>query len=167
VSARRGQAVAVVGALFGAALLVISAGRPWGGTAAHAGLSVSSPTGHDRSAVPDVCGLIALPAAALLLALRRVGRILVGAVLVMAGAGALAAVVHVLGYPRPNAWPAVAIAGGLFVAGAGLTAVAFGRRWHGLSERYAAAGARSGPAGRDPELSAWDALDRGEDPTLT
>jgi len=86
-------------------------------------------------------------------------------------------------------WPGVCAVGGLLLALAGLLAVLRGPRWASLGRKYEAPGrapsasppgtstAQRHPdsasperparqrAARDPEVAAWDALDRGDDPT--
>jgi uncharacterized membrane protein (TIGR02234 family) len=90
-----------------------------------------------------------------------------------------------------TAWPWLSAAGGLLIAVSGGVGLVRGRRWAGPSRRYerpadptadragspvpasgsgAAEGADPAPsaaaAGRDQRLDTWDALDRGEDPTV-
>jgi uncharacterized membrane protein (TIGR02234 family) len=71
-------------------------------------------------------------------------------------------------------WPVVAALGGAALLAGGLGAVLRSRRWPGMSARYDAPGPavsvpRDGapsPAPDRPSGEAWEALDRGEDPTL-
>lgn len=77
-----------------------------------------------------------------------------------------------------SAWWLVAVLGGLLVLGGGALSALRGHRWSALSARYGAAGRADdgrvdagspddGRAGRAAgPAQAWDALDRGEDPTL-
>jgi uncharacterized membrane protein (TIGR02234 family) len=193
VSGRRGFAAVLLVTLVGAGLLVLVAGRVWVtvrvGPARLPGAQLTA-TGGDLSAVPEACGFLGLAGVAGLVATRRIGRRVVGSVLAVAGAGAVAAVGSVLtglrpavaalasthpgGFPlghvplSPNAWPALAILGGVLLAVGGGLATWLGPRWAGLSARYRAEGARTATAPGRPEdgdVAAWDALDRGEDPT--
>jgi len=89
-----------------------------------------------------------------------------------------------IGAVPATVWPGVCVAGGLLLALAGLLAVLWGPAWATLGRRYEApvrdlpdpgpgtpaAEARPDSAAgergaRDPEVAAWDALDRGDDPT--
>lgn len=73
-------------------------------------------------------------------------------------------------------WPALAATGGALVAVAGVATALRGRRWSGMSNRFERAGAAGGgaaPGAGGAEagsgqraVAAWDALDRGDDPTL-
>jgi uncharacterized membrane protein (TIGR02234 family) len=70
-------------------------------------------------------------------------------------------------------WWAVAAAGGAIIVAAGLATAWRGTRWPGMSgkyERAPAGGAMlpqdSGPARADGQAAAWEALDRGGDPTV-
>jgi hypothetical protein len=60
---------------------------------------------------------------------------------------------------QSGAWAWVALAAMLVMGAAGLGALVGGRRWQGLSSRYEA---RSPEAG---QMSEWDRISRGEDPT--
>ncbi|GAB3344047.1 Trp biosynthesis-associated membrane protein [Modestobacter lapidis] len=74
-------------------------------------------------------------------------------------------------------WPAVAVAAGLVALLAGLLVAVRGRAWPGMGRRYERAGSATTTAsaaaatGRpqtpeDRHQAAWQALDRGEDPTV-
>jgi uncharacterized membrane protein (TIGR02234 family) len=81
---------------------------------------------------------------------------------------------------RRGAWPWLSASGGLLLLASGLLVAARGRRWAGMSARYAApgagrpapgspraaGGARAAGGGPRGRLSDWDAIERGEDPTL-
>jgi len=74
-----------------------------------------------------------------------------------------------------SVWPWFAAAGGLLMLLGGAVTAARGPMWPGMSSRYERA-ASSGETGStqdqrpvtsaDPPRSAWEALDRGEDPTV-
>lgn len=127
------------------------------------------------SAVVGLAGMGAV------LATRGIGRRLVGVLLLLVGAGLLvggaAGLVTSSGMEPDVRWPALTVLGGLLVTGAALTVVLRGHRWPTMGARYerTGGGARlSDPARPDPTggrvtgarvTAAWEALDRGEDPT--
>jgi uncharacterized membrane protein (TIGR02234 family) len=68
-----------------------------------------------------------------------------------------------------SGWPWVAAMGGLVAVAVGALTVVRGRRWPSMGRRYAAAPqsqAASQAATTRDETSMWDALDRGDDPTV-
>jgi uncharacterized membrane protein (TIGR02234 family) len=175
----------------GAALTLIASGRQWAHAHTSTGLSTVSisVTGHTLTAVPDALAFVALAGAVALLATKGVGRQITALLLALAGGGTIGVVINKLGHlssggidraavkvtgsshPRvtdvaATAWPYLALVGGVLIAVGGLVAVYRGARWPGLSARYGAPGqvARKRDAGTPREL--WDAVDRGEDPTL-
>jgi len=83
-------------------------------------------------------------------------------------AGSTAPRLTMAGFP----WWAACVAGGLLTLAAGAAAAWRGPRWPAMSSKYSGPGATPGPAaGRlqaaaDDQVTAWDALDRGADPTL-
>ena len=139
-------------------------------------------TGGQLVPLGAALGWLALAGAAGLLATRTWGRRIVGTVVVLAGGGAgasalafaltgaalidsavaaqgLAGVESVARYP----WWILAMVGGLAVLVGGALAVLRGPAWPGLSRRYERRPQETtGPVGG---VAAWDALDRGEDPT--
>ena len=188
---------AVLLCLSGAFLVLVGSGRRWTSLALPAGplgdLRDVTLTGADLAPGVSALGLVGLAGVVALAATRRTGRVAVGAVLLLAGAGVVAAVLVPdltaatlrsaptagqdaadAGDVRTTAWPAVTAAGGLLLAAAGLLTALRGRSWPALGARYDAP-ARSaqgrGTAPRTepvrPERSLWEALDRGEDPTAT
>jgi len=114
--------------------------------------------------------LVALAGAGALLATRGRVRVLIGALLGLAGLGIVGGGIDGLRLVAGAryAWPALVVAGGLLVAYAGLTAMRNGAAWPSMGSKYERAG--SGPA-RHPvnrpitDASMWDDLDRGVDPT--
>ncbi|MDQ1698607.1 MAG: hypothetical protein QOG34_470 [Frankiaceae bacterium] len=62
-----------------------------------------------------------------------------------------------------NAWWLFAVAGGVLAAVAFGAVFIAGGRWPGMGARYDAPRATARPA--DPAAAAWEALDRGDDPT--
>lgn len=184
-TARRELAAAVLSCLAGAALLLISGGRTWATVVRPAPFhGTVAVTGHQLTAATTAVGLLGLAAVAGVLATRSWGRRAAGLVLVVAGVAAAVATggaddgdsartaadltgAHVAVTFTGWRWVAVAGAAVLVVAGAAI--VARGGRWPGMGARYEAPGEPAAtrtaqPA--DPDVSAWEALDRGEDPTV-
>jgi|GEM_PF-536000 len=139
-------------------------------------------SGTDVAPWSAAAGLVSLAGAAALLATRRLGRLLVGLLVFVAGVALIMA--GLLGLSADGsagarriqlilAWPVATVVGGALGMVAGvLTCLRFSR-WStqstGLSSRYEAPGKphnRADIAGArlDPSLL-WDALDRGVDPT--
>lgn len=177
---RRGRELGgtlVLGLVAGAVLLWAS-GRPW------ATLAGSGVSGRQLTELPYALGLVGLAGTVAVLAAGRWLRPVVGALLVLAGAGAAVASTQAWRHPRAadvgtvsthplartshlatTGWPAVALAAAVLLAVAGGLVLWRGARWPGMGRRYEAPGARRPPP-RDPVAAAWEALDRGEDPTV-
>jgi uncharacterized membrane protein (TIGR02234 family) len=164
VTARRELLLVVALTLVGAALVLLSTGRPW----AHAVVAVlGSPQAPQsvnlsgRSVAPLVAalGVVALAAVVALLATRGRWRIVVGALLAVVGAlivGSIALTTahdirsgsalrdHVSTAALHDArisvelrsWRHVAAVGGLLVVAAGLLAAARGRSWVAMGARF-------------------------------
>ena len=143
-------------------------------------------------------GVVVLAGLVGILATRRLGRVLVGIAVTLAGAGiAATAARYVAGFPAEvlerlveasgaaaptgvaaetsTFWPLVALAAGCVSALAGLLVTVRGRRWPGLGTRYEAPGAAPAAAAATPAAATdpvradrqlWEALDRGDDPTV-
>ncbi|HUR51461.1 MAG TPA: Trp biosynthesis-associated membrane protein [Mycobacteriales bacterium] len=138
----------------------------------------------------QAAAVLALAGVLLLVAARGWVRRLVGAVIALAGvavcAGALRGLVRdgsslaasalADGCANPGscatapqhvevvrAWPALTLLAGLLLLASGLLAAVRGGRWAGLGSTYEAPGAREPEPATDK--GAWDALDRGDDPT--
>jgi hypothetical protein len=176
-SARRELTVAVLVCVVGGTLALWSTTRTWADlrTPRPAPLPpiVAAVTGGDAAPLASALALVALAGAAALLAARGLGRVGVGVLLLLAGAGIATGGVHALvgGVPGEStvtdvhvtaAWPVLTAVGGVLVAVAGLVTVVRGRRWSALGRRYDAPAVATSPheAG-----GLWDAFDRGEDPT--
>lgn len=187
---RRGYAAALTALGIGAALLLLAAGRVWAtATTGGGGMPTVVVTLDGRAVAPVAAGagLLLLAGIVGIVATRGVGRIVVGAILLLA---ALAATVSALqfGIGGPGTarskvvesgetlqltgsmWWLVALIGALLAAGAAVTTLLRGGRWPGMGSRYhRAATAATAPAAAGPSTlttaQAWDALDRGEDPT--
>ncbi len=168
--ARRELTVAVVLAVLGSALALLATSRVW--------VEIETPRPplppvreelSGREAVPWAAAMafVGLAGGIALLATRRIGRTVVGALVGLAGAIMVAG--GVSGWTTTGEsfervdvsalWPAAMVVGGVAAFVAGGLAVIRGRRWSGMGARYDAPGSAAEPA------DAWDALDRGEDPT--
>lgn len=186
----RGYVATLAGLLCGGVLCLVASGLTWGeATASGRAVPPVSVTGGDLLPAAPATGLLALAAVVAVHATRRWGRRLVGGVLLVAGAataGWAAVTVGELtdqlvrhagsGYDAATGQPAgplLVAAGGLLVAGGGLAVALRGRGWPGMGVRYERAARHPAAARRPAERSAadrpaaaWDALDRGEDPTV-
>lgn len=145
-------------------------------------------SGRDLAPLGAAMGWVALAAIAALLATRTWGRRVTGAVVLLAGGaagvtgiafgltevatgGGGAFVAAALGDPAEatatsvtiSAWWTLATLSGLAMLACGMLALVDGPAWPRLGSRYSRPdGARTAPSA----ASTWDALDRGEDPTL-
>lgn len=144
--------------------------------------------GRDLAPLGAAMGWVGLAAIAALLATRTWGRRITGAIVLLAGGvagviglafglteaasgGGGAFVAAVLGDEAAeaatsvsvSAWWALAALCGLALLACGLLAVLDGPAWPRLGARYSRADAH---AGAPSAAAAWDALDRGEDPTV-
>lgn len=180
--------------LAGAVAVIVGYGATWvvATTPVFAGTSHGQMTtelalsGRDLAPLGSAAGWVALAGVAGLLATRSWGRRVVGAIVALAGgvAGTVAltfaltghafveATLTARGLSAPSsvagtAWWVVGAIGGLVVLAAGAAALVRGPSWPGLSGRYernhaAAEASVDRPVGG---IAAWDAIDRGEDPT--
>lgn len=179
---RRELIIAVVACAVGAGLALFAATRTWSVEV----VSRPAPLPALREARTGSALLPWLPAVAAvglagtgaLLATRGVARRVVGLVLLLVGVVLGAAGGYgLLGLDRgaagavAMAWPGLTACGGLLAAAGAVATLARGGRWPAMGARYERAAARRAGAaepGRsaDDPRSLWDALDRGEDPTL-
>lgn len=187
---RRELGLSVLLVLLGAGLTYVAGSRDW----IDVTVATRPPlppvdrtvSGADVVSALRPLAFVALAAVAALVATKDRGRVLVGGLVVLAGVGVIAATVLALhagtfdalkANPQPGVndysgaepgftlWWALAVFGGVvLVAGGGIVA-ARGRRWASLSSRYDTPAVRAEKAPPRPEVAAWDALDRGEDPT--
>lgn len=189
--ARRERTLMLTAGAAGAGIVLLAAEQAW----ARASFTPPSPlpaasvtmTGHELAPAAAALGLAALACLAAVLATGGVARRLCGALLTALGAlaaadavasvgrGHLAAIAatHSLasaGPPlvalTPFPWWAAAAVGGLLLAAAGTLTAWRGTRWPGMSSRYDRPGGPTPVAG-EGQGTAWDALDRGADPTAT
>jgi hypothetical protein len=181
---RRGLLAAVTGCLLSGALVLVFAGRVWGRTTLTAATGArihASVTGRSVAPALPALGLALLVLAGAVVAVRSWLRRLVGLIVVVVGGTAVGigltsrhdvaaalgrhafAVSHATVHVSLSAWAVgTVIAGALAVAAGALTVIA-GARWPALGARYETPAAR--PTA-DPASAAWEALDRGEDPTV-
>lgn len=184
-SGRRSYGLALVLLLAGAVVLATAYGLTWAVArvplvaGAEGAVREASLTGRDLLPLAGAAGWVCLAGVAGIVATRAWGRALVAAtVLIAAVGGALAAaafaaaptdlvvdgVSRLAGAGDPAeftttaAWLAALVGGAATAAAAAWTVVA-GRRWPTLGARYERV-PRS-----DRTLSAWEALDAGQDPT--
>lgn len=187
---RRQLTYAVLLCLAGAGLALFAATRTWSVevTVRPAPLSnvvVRHPGGDLLPWLPALA-LVALAATGALLATRGGGRRLVGGLLLLVGLGVAAGggygLVGAGGGDTSTAWPLLCGLGGLLAAVAGGLTAGWGHTWPAMGARYERV--RAGTAGAGPvgspgaestggrvdgrrTVAAWDALDRGEDPTVS
>jgi uncharacterized membrane protein (TIGR02234 family) len=192
--ARREMAVVVALWLAGAAVALFAASRAWLRLAAPRNPPLPpvevSLAGGDLEPVVPALAVVGLAAVVALLATRGWTRLAVGVLVTAAG---LALALRGLAHARPPgeelarqllvdrgegggvppdavvsatavpAWPVLAALGGLALLAGGILTILRGRLWPAMSARYERPGAA--PAEDADEDRAWDALDRGEDPT--
>lgn len=183
----RERLLVVLGALAAGALAVLASTQPFA-TAVVAGISKPVVVaGSAASPALAPLGIVALALGVALTIAGRVARVVLGALLVLLGAGMVAAalpsvlddaagtgaaITAVTGLldagdlvtaRSGTAWPEAGTAAGVLAALLGLVVLVRGRRWSTGGRRFradAAAAARS----TDP-IAEWDALSRGADPT--
>jgi uncharacterized membrane protein (TIGR02234 family) len=175
-----------------AALILVSGSREWvSGSVADAVLGASALHGRGAEVAPGVMAsaLVGLAAAVAATTSGRVVRVLAALSALMSAVLGASLVIVILADPggalgqlaatgagrsgtldvhgRAGPWAWVALAAMLVMGLGGLGALAGGRRWHGLSDRYDVGEPdRQGAAGPAASVAAqWDQLSRGEDPT--
>lgn len=186
-NARRELWTWLAGCVAGAALVLLASGRDW--------FTVTYGTREVAVSAAELAPSLgpaawaALAAAVAVLATGGRWRGVVGAVMALCGAGAVAAswwgsgasaALRISAERAPIAseavprvasvlaWPLIASAGGLLLLAGGVVAVIRGGRWPGMSARYDRQGSAAGSApsrSAPSERALWDALDEGTDPT--
>jgi uncharacterized membrane protein (TIGR02234 family) len=174
--------------LAGAAVVVFGASRTWL-TAAWVVPDFPAvriqKSGGEVAPLVRAAGFVALAGVVALLATRRRGRLVVGAVVLLAGAAVVvgcvlfqvaneaeadAALAKSVADPTltvhatalsTTAWPYPTAVGGLLVVAGGLVTLLRSAGWPAMGARYDAPNAPARRTDSDP----WAALDRGEDPT--
>lgn len=191
--ARREYVATLVLLVVAGALGLVAAGQTWGKADDSSSLSAVTVevTGGDLVPLASAVSLVALASVVAVPALRRVGRRIVGGVLVVLGAGlAVTAAAAGAGLEErvrdwvassaeagggggavsvSAGWAFAAAAAGLLVALAGALVAVRGPSWPGLGAKYERP-SRVAPPDHDRRSSSeardtWDALDRGDDPT--
>jgi uncharacterized membrane protein (TIGR02234 family) len=187
-SPRRSPAGAVIGCAIGGLLVLLASGRQWAHTTipnvAGEGPTKLSATGHVVAPSLPAIGIALLALAAAILASKRWMRRVVGVVIVLLAGAAVGVAISARGdvstalkhrevgvqglavHASANGWWLVATVGGAIAVLAGALTVLRAKDWTAMGAKYDAPGATSAarPA-QDPAVVAWDALDRGEDPT--
>ncbi|WP_225447841.1 TIGR02234 family membrane protein [Streptacidiphilus sp. P02-A3a] len=156
---RRSLALMLLFAVLGASLALLAAGRTWsrGQVGFQQAVLHVSASGSQTTGLPSALALVGLASAVAVFAVRGFGRRLLGALLALAGAGAVAVcltaatsgaalnrrasaavglssatadhVVH-------TAWPWAGAVGGVLLLLAGVLVITRGRDWPGMSSRY-------------------------------
>jgi uncharacterized membrane protein (TIGR02234 family) len=191
-SSRQELRLAVGLCLLGAALVLLAVSRPWLSAADGQQLTIDAVRTSVRGSriVPGAhaLGYVGLAGVVALAATQRLGRVLVGVLVLAAGIGVVVVVAGALadgladrglrelsacqgaglcefsGVSTSPAWAWLAVVGGVLLALSGALVAVRGRRWAALSSSYQppAARAQEPPA---TDKGVWDALDRGDDPT--
>lgn len=174
----------------GAGLALFALSRVWSvQVTARPGLSDLRTARTGAAELPwlPALALVALAGAGALLATRGAARRVVGVLLAVVGVAMAVGAVAARAGLDPGAagtgatlWPVVCVLGAAAVTLGGWWAVRHGHRWPAMGARYERRAVRRGSvsgataAGQAPvdqpradTRDAWDALDRGEDPTVT
>jgi uncharacterized membrane protein (TIGR02234 family) len=184
--AASGTVRAVVGVAVAGAVVLVASGRTWASTMVRVpGLSTSdvSVTGHAVEPSLPALGIALLALAAAIIAARGRLRRVVGVVIVAVGAIAFGVAVagrsavssalthHEVGgaaipvHGSANGWWLVAAAAALLGVLVGVATAVRGGHWAAMGGKYDAPGTVPSRPAADPAEAAWQALDRGEDPT--
>ena len=180
---RRGLLSVLAGCAAAGALVLIAAGRVWRGAdlVAATGARVSvHVTGHAAEPALPALGIALIVMAGAVVAARGWLRRAVGVITVVVGGAVVAlavasrndtvrelqhqafAVSHASVGASLSGWAIVTIVAGLIAVAAGAVTVVVGRNWPAMGSRYEAPAVRR----TDNLAGDWDALDRGEDPTV-
>ncbi|MEV1287593.1 Trp biosynthesis-associated membrane protein [Micromonospora sp. NPDC049679] len=186
---RRALTYALLFCLAGAGLALYAATRTWAvevtvRPAPLPGLRTARTGGSLLPWLPALA-VVGLAGAGAVIATRGLTRRLVGMLLLLIGVGLTAGGGYGVLAVDPGgagagaaAWPTLCAVGGLLLAGGGLVTALRGQHWPSMGARYERPPARrDGVADGPVETSgrvegagtrqAWDALDRGEDPTVS
>lgn len=191
-TARRELRLAVGLCLLGAALVLLAVSRTWFSAAEGQRLTIeavrTSVAGSRIVPGAQALGYVGLAGVLALAATRRLGRVLVGVLVLASGVGVAVVVARALAdglehrgvrelaachsasacrladVTTSPAWAWVAVLGGLLLAASGALVAVRGRGWAALSASYQPPAARAEQA-PVTDKGVWDALDRGEDPT--
>ncbi|MBQ1027600.1 Trp biosynthesis-associated membrane protein [Micromonospora sp. C95] len=175
---RRELAYAVLLSLAGAGLALWAATRTWVvdvvGRSEPMLLVEEGRTGGQLLPWLPALALVGLAGGGAVLATRGRPRRVLGGLLTLLGlavaAGGGYGLVGDLGDLVTWQWPALTLIGGVVAAGGGSLTLLRGHRWPAMGARYERRPRRpvgtSGPIGGAGTVEAWEALDRGEDPTI-
>ncbi|WBB57605.1 Trp biosynthesis-associated membrane protein [Verrucosispora sp. WMMD573] len=179
VPGRRELAYAVLLCLAGAGLALWAVTRTWVLGAVSRGeptllLVEEGRTGGQLLPWLPALALVGLAGGGAVLATRGRLRRVLGGLLTLLGlalaAGGGYGIVGDLGDPVTWQWPALTLLGGILAAVGGSLTMLRGHRWPAMGARYERRTTRpagtSGPIGGAGTIDAWEALDRGEDPTI-
>lgn len=125
-------------------------------------------SGTDLAPLASASAWVALAGVLAVIATRSWGRVIIGVVVLAAGAVIVISSATAGWQSSSNPLWMLAVAGGLIVGVAGLRVLVRGRAWPGLGRRFEATrGVAS--SGTTPNatrrVTPWDAIDSGEDPT--
>lgn len=176
---------AVIACAVGGLFVVLASGREWAHTTLHSpqlgGVTSLKVTGHAVAPALPALGVALLALSAAILAASGLMRRLVGVVIILVavctvvvsvaarGRVSTALMHHEVGaqglavHATANLWWLLATVGGVLGLVAGVLTVVGAGKWAAMSAKYDAPSAPK-PT-KDPAAVAWDALDRGEDPT--
>ncbi|MGI5215156.1 Trp biosynthesis-associated membrane protein [Plantactinospora sp. CA-290183] len=180
---RRALTYAVLLCLAGAGLAVFAATRTWAVDLAARPAPLPPTrtvrTGADLLPWLPALALVGLAGAGAVLGTRGLGRRLVGGLLLLVGTGVAAGGAYgAFGADLAGAhrgWPLLCLLGGLLAGAAGLLTAVRGAAWPAMGARYERAPRGAAPPAPPADggrvegtrtRAAWDALDRGEDPTV-
>jgi len=172
-TARRSLATGLGAIALGAGAALLAGSRTWEET------SVPRPsplppatvvhTGNALLPWLPALALVGLAGAGAILATRGAARRVVGVIIAIAGIGVVVAAVRGFGYTA--GWALLALVGGLAIVAGGIEAVRKGATWPATGARYDRAAPDAGEGGKPAkdrpvtEVTMWDDLDRGIDPT--
>ncbi|MFE9689983.1 Trp biosynthesis-associated membrane protein [Micromonospora sp. NPDC005806] len=177
---RRELTYAVLLCLAGAGLAFWAVTRTWSVELTARGSL--PPTRHARTGTDllpwvSALALVGLAGGGAVLATRGRVRRLLGGLLTLVGLAVAAGAGYGLTAPFEGGvsrqWPALVLAGGLVAAAGGALTALRGGGWPAMGARYERPARSAAPAGTDrPAVErgtrdAWEALDRGEDPTVS
>ena len=164
--------------LVGSALVLLAVRRPWLSYPSPGDLTIRDLTTEVRgtavAGAVQALSLVGIAGVVAIAATKGIGRVVVGAIVALAGALVVVDLAHLLGNGLGHrlvgdasptwAWPVLTLVGGLLMTAGGVLVAWRGRRWAALSSSYEVPVAREAqPPVTDK--GAWDALDRGDDPT--
>ncbi|MER5455863.1 Trp biosynthesis-associated membrane protein [Micromonospora sp. NPDC002389] len=176
-SGRRELAYAVLLCLAGAGLALWAVTRTWAVDTDVVGVPTplvdEGRTGTQLLPWLPALALVGLAGGGAVLATRGRLRQVLGGLLALLGlmivGGGGYGLVAEIGDEVARQWPALTLLGGLLAAAGGLLTALRGRDWPAMGARYERRSRQSAPAAGPIRgagtVEAWDALDRGEDPT--